>query len=67
MSLLGGGEGRDKESFQKEFLYVKVDLLVPGVHAKIAFCLSQSVNIKAVEPLEEGHAACFEDLSMGCW
>lgn len=33
--------------------------------AKIAFCPQQTVNIKAVETLDECHSACFKDLSMG--
>ena len=50
--------------FLKE--YVKVDLEDPRDKAKIAFCPQQSINIEAAESLEEGHSACFKDVSLGC-
>ena len=53
-------------SHPKEFLYVKEDSWDPRAPAKITFCPQQSVNIEAAKFLEEGHSACFKDLSKGC-
>ena len=39
---------------------------IPVGRANIACCPWQSVNIQAVESLEECHSTCFKDLSMGC-
>ena len=50
----------------KEFLYVRVDLQGSGDWPKLAYYPQQGVNMEASEFLEEGHAACFKDVSMGC-
>ena len=57
---------RDKGKFLEEFFYVKADLQAPEGQAKIAFCPQQSMNIEAVESVEECPSACFKDLSVCC-
>ena len=37
-----------------------------GSRLKLPFALSKVISILAAEFLEEGHSACFKDLSMGC-
>ena len=41
-----------------------VGLQDPGGQVKIAFCPQRSMNIEAVESVEECSSACFKDLSM---